>query len=81
MEWSHVTDDVAAVVAENLMTDDSEVEDEYYDFGDARNILAVGMAKFEPQLYRLLADKEKASVGENLPLDGVPLLHPAQLFL
>lgn len=79
MEWSHVTDDVAAVVAENLMTDDSEVEDEYY--GDARNILAVGMAKFEPQLYRLLADKEKASVGENLPLDGVPLLHPAELFL
>lgn len=74
-----MTDDVAAAVAENLMTDDSEVEDEYYD--DARNILAVGMAKFEPQLYRLLADKEKASVGENLPLDGVPLLHPAELFL
>ena len=74
-----MTDDVAAVVAENLMTDDSEVEDEYY--GDARNILAVGMAKFEPQLYRLLAGKEKASVGGNLPLDGVPLLHPAELFL
>lgn len=74
-----MTDDVAAVVAENLMTGDSEVEDEYY--GDARKTLAVGMAKFEPQLYRLLADKEKASVGENLPLDGVPLLHPAELFL